>query len=67
MAEGKVKFFNADKGFGFITPEDGGSDIYVHYSEIQSGGYRSLEENQRVEFDVGRGAQGLQATNVRVI
>lgn len=58
MAQGTVKWFNSEKGFGFITPENGGADVFVHYSEIQSGGYRSLEENQRVSFDVGQGAKG---------
>ncbi|MBY8851180.1 cold-shock protein [Saccharothrix sp. MB29] len=65
MTQGTVKWFNGTKGFGFITPENGGADVFVHYSEIQSGGYRSLEENQRVSFDVGQGAKGPQATNVR--
>jgi cold shock protein len=67
MAQGTVKWFNSEKGFGFISPEDGGADVFVHYSEIQSGGYRSLEENQRVRFEVGQGAKGPQATNVTVI
>jgi len=65
MAQGTVKWFNADKGFGFITPDDGGADVFAHFSAIQSGGYRSLEENQRVEFDVTQGQKGLQAENIR--
>jgi cold shock protein len=65
MAQGTVKWFNADKGFGFITPDDGGADVFAHFSAIQSSGYRSLEENQRVEFDVTQGQKGLQAENIR--
>ncbi len=65
MAQGTVKWFNADKGFGFITPDDGGADVFAHFSAFQSGGYRSLEENQRVEFDVTQGQKGLQAENIR--
>lgn len=67
MAQGTVKWFNADKGFGFIAPEDGSSDVFVHYSEIQSNGYRSLQENQRVEFEIGQSPKGPQATAVRPI
>lgn len=67
MAEGIVKWFNADKGFGFIAPEDGSADVFAHYSEIQSGGYRSLDENQRVSFEIGQGQKGPQATGVTVI
>ena len=67
MAVGTVKWFNAEKGFGFITPDDGGADVFAHFSAIQSDGYRSLEENQRVSFDVERGAKGPQAANVQVI
>ncbi|GAA1341688.1 cold-shock protein [Saccharothrix algeriensis] len=67
MAQGTVKWFNSEKGFGFISPENGGADVFVHYSEIQGNGYRSLEENQRVSFDVGQGAKGPQATNVNLI
>ena len=64
MTQGTVKWFNAEKGFGFIAPEDGSADVFVHYSAIQSSGYRSLEENQKVEFDVTQGPKGLQAENV---
>jgi CspA family cold shock protein len=67
MAQGTVKWFNSDKGFGFITPDDGGQDVFVHFSQITGGGYRSLEENQRVSFDVGRGQKGPQAENVQAI
>lgn len=64
MAEGTVKWFNAEKGFGFIAPDDGSADVFVHYSEIQSSGFRSLDENQRVSFEVGQGQKGPQATGV---
>jgi cold shock protein len=67
MAQGTVKWFNGEKGFGFITVDDGGKDVFVHYSEIDGAGFRSLEENQRVEFEVTQGAKGLQASGVRVI
>jgi cold shock protein len=67
MAVGTVKWFNADKGYGFITQEGGGPDVFAHYSAISSDGFRSLEENQRVEFDVERGQKGLQAANIRLI
>ena len=67
MATGTVKWFNAEKGFGFIAPEDGSADVFVHYSAIQSSGYRSLEENQKVEFDVTQGQKGPQASNIRVV
>ncbi|NDL59890.1 cold-shock protein [Phytoactinopolyspora mesophila] len=66
MAQGTVKWFNAEKGFGFIAREDG-PDVFVHYSEIAGDGFRSLEENQQVEFDVTQGAKGPQATGVRAI
>jgi CspA family cold shock protein len=65
MASGTVKWFNGDKGFGFITQDDGGADVFAHYSAIASSGFRALEENQRVEFDVTQGPKGLQAANIR--
>ena len=64
MAVGTVKWFNADKGYGFISPESG-EDLFVHFSAIQTDGYRSLEEGLAVEFDVEQGQKGLQAVNVR--
>ena len=67
MPEGVVKWFNADKGFGFITPADGGKDLFVHFSEIQASGYRTLEEGQHVEFEVVQGQKGPQAEQVRAI
>jgi cold shock protein len=67
MAVGTVKWFNATKGFGFIKPDDGGQDLFVHQSEIQMQGYRQLDEGQRVEFEVGQGKKGPQATAVRPV
>lgn len=67
MAQGIVKWFNGEKGYGFITPDDGGQDVFVHFRQIAGTGFRSLEEGQTVEFDVGRGQKGPQAENVRVI
>ena len=65
MTQGTVKWFNAEKGFGFIAPDGDGPDVFVHYSAIASDGYRSLDENQRVEFDITQGQKGPQAENVR--
>lgn len=67
MAQGTVKWFNAEKGFGFITPDDGQNDVFVHYSEIHSTGFKTLEENARVEFEVGQGTKGPQATGVTAL
>ncbi|GAA1984500.1 cold-shock protein [Amycolatopsis minnesotensis] len=67
MTQGTVKWFNSEKGFGFITPDSGGGDVFVHYSEIQGNGFRTLEENARVEFEIGQGQKGPQATSVNVI
>jgi CspA family cold shock protein len=67
MARGTVKFFNSEKGYGFITREDGGKDIFVHYSNISGSGYRSLEDGQAVEFEVGPGRKGDEALNVRPV
>ena len=67
MAQGTVKWFNAEKGFGFIEQDGGGPDVFVHYSAITGNGYRSLEENQRVEFEVTQGQKGPQADQVRAL
>lgn len=67
MAQGTVKWFNAEKGYGFIAPDDGSADVFVHFSAIQSSGYKSLDENQRVEFEVIPGPKGQQADQVRPI
>ena len=66
MATGTVKFFNAEKGYGFISHPDG-DDVFVHYSNIQGSGYRTLEQGQQVEFDVAPGRKGEEAQNVRVV
>jgi CspA family cold shock protein len=67
MAQGTVKWFNSDKGFGFIAPDGDGPDIFVHFTAITGSGYRSLEENQRVEFEVEQGKKGPQAANLRAL
>lgn len=67
MAQGTVKWFNADKGYGFIAPDDATSDVFVHHSAIETDGYRSLQENQRVEYTTVQGDKGPQAEHVRPI
>jgi CspA family cold shock protein len=67
MASGTVKWFNAEKGYGFIAPDEGGSDVFVHFSAIQSTGYRSLEEGQKVEFEITKGQKGDAAADVRPV
>ncbi|GAA2017765.1 cold-shock protein [Pseudokineococcus marinus] len=67
MAQGTVKWFNPEKGFGFISPSDGSADVFVHHSEIDMQGYRTLDEGQQVEFEVGQGQKGPQAQGVRPV
>jgi cold shock protein len=67
MALGTVKWFNADKGFGFIAADDGSADVFVHYSAIETSGYRSLDENQKVEYTITQGAKGPQAEKVHTV
>lgn len=67
MSQGTVKWFNESKGFGFIAPDGGEADVFVHYSAIQGNGYRSLAENQRVQFDVEQGPKGPQAVGVTAV
>ncbi|SFS03825.1 Cold shock protein, CspA family [Microbacterium sp. cf046] len=65
MATGTVKWFNSEKGFGFIAPDDGGADLFAHYTAISASGYKELTENQKVEFEAERGPKGMQAANIR--
>jgi CspA family cold shock protein len=67
MATGTVKWFNDAKGFGFITPDDGGEDLFAHFSEIKAEGFKSLQENQKVSFDVKMGPKGKQAANIKPV
>ncbi|MBF6136319.1 cold-shock protein [Nocardia otitidiscaviarum] len=67
MSQGSVKWFNGEKGFGFIAQDEGGPDVFVHYSQISGSGFKSLEEGQRVEFEIGQGQKGPQAQSVRAI
>ena len=67
MANGKVKWFNEVKGFGFVTPDDGSRDLFVHYSEIKMGGFKSLKEGQKISFEATQGPKGIQASNVQAI
>lgn len=67
VSTGSVKWFNAEKGFGFITPDDGSKELFVHHTEIKAQGYKSLEEGQKVEFEVGQGKKGPCATNVSIL
>jgi cold shock CspA family protein len=67
MATGTVKWFNSEKGYGFIAPDDGSADLFAHFSAITGGGFKDLREDQRVEFDAGRGPKGMQAANIRAL
>ena len=67
MSEGVVKWFSAEKGYGFVTPDDGGKDLFVHHTEIQGSGYKSLDEGQKVSFEAGEGPKGPQAVKVTLL
>lgn len=67
MATGTVKWFNDTKGYGFISPEDGGDDLFAHFSEIQAEGFKTLQDGQKVSFEVTQGKKGLQASNIKVV
>ncbi|SFI07188.1 cold-shock protein [Modicisalibacter xianhensis] len=67
MATGTVKWFNDTKGYGFISPDDGGDDLFAHFSEIQADGFKTLQDGQKVSFEVTQGKKGLQAANIKVV